>query len=193
MPCPTEPPGFARSTASSTVAWGQRVGNPIPTSTVVFTGSAFSNVAPDTLFQLGTLTYTNGTSDLDSLIFGATLTLSAILDGAAPAVDPFSVVVGLVTTNNTGTDAQNADFVDFRNGLGTTQPVTFNVLEGATATAILSGRIVGDPMLVATQIAIAPGSAGAGFIGPLAVPEPSSWLLCVPGLLLLARLRARKA
>ena len=191
-PCPRVPPNFTSGGASSTVAWGQG-GAALQTSTIVFTGDSFANVAPGALFQLGTLTYANGTSDLDSLIFGATLTLTAVRNDGGPAVDPFVVLVGLTTTNNTGTAAQNADFVDFGNGLGTTQPVTFNVYEGATATAILSGRIVGDPMLFATQIGIAPGSSDAGFIGPLAVPEPSSGLLCLTSLVLLARLRARRA
>ena len=128
------------------------------------------------------------------MIFGATLTLTALLTSSSAVVDPYVVQLGLVTTGNTGTAAQNADFIDFRNSLGTTQPVTFNVLEGATATAILSGKIVGDPMLFATQITIAPGSQDAGFIGsgvPLAIPEPSTWWLCLAGLALLKPLRIR--
>ena len=193
-PCPLAPVTTLPGGGGAVVAWGDGR-SAERTSVVRFTGASFTNVAPDTLFELGTLAYTNGTSDLDSLIFGATLTLTALLT-SMEAVDPYVVQLALVTTNNTGTTAQNADFIDFRNSLGTTQPVTFNVFEGATATAILSGKIIGDPMLFATQITIAPGSQGSGFIGsgvPLAVavPEPSTWWLCLAGLALLKPLRIR--
>ena len=196
-PCPRAPATFPGGGGGATVAWGDGA-TADRTSVVRFTGATFVNVAPDTLFDLGTLTYTNGTSDLNSLIFGASLTLTALLtDPLGTTVDSFLLQLGITTTNNTGTTAQNADFIDFRNSLGTTAPVTFNVFEGATATAILSGRIIGDPMLFATQITIAPGSAGSGFIGsgipPLAIPEPSTWWLGLAGLALLRPFRVRGA
>ena len=194
-PCPRAPATFPGGGGGATVAWGDGA-TAARTSVVSFSGATFTNVAPDTVFDLGTLTYTNGTSDLDSLIFGASLTLTALLTSpSGTTVDSFLVQLGLTTTNNTGTTAQNADFIDFRNSLGTIAPVTFNVFEGATATAILSGKIVGDPMLFATQIAIAQGSQGSGFIGAgvpqLVIPEPSTWWLCIAGLALLKPFRIR--
>ena len=194
-PCPRVP-ATSPGGGGAMVTWGDGR-SPARTSVVSFTGASFANVVPDTLFELGTLTYTNGTSDLNSLIFGATLTLTVLLtDPSGVSVDPYAIQLGLTTTNNTGTTAQNADFIDFRNSLGTTQPVTFNVFEGATATAILSGMIVGDPMLFATQITIAQGSQGSGFIGTgvpqsLVIPEPSTWWLCIAGLALLKPFRIR--
>ena len=194
-PCPRIP-AILPGGGGATVAWGDGA-TAARTSVVSFAGATFTNVAPDTVFDLGTLTYFNGTSDLNSLIFGASLTLTALLTNpSGTTVDSFLVQLGLTTTNNTGTTAQNADFIDFRNSLGTTAPVTFNVFEGAMATAILSGKIVGDPMLFATQITIAPGSQGSGFIGTgvpqlAAIPEPSTWWLCIAGLALLKPVRTR--
>ena len=143
-PCPRAPATFSGGGGGATVAWGDGA-IAARTSVVSFTGATFTNVAPDTVFDLGTLTYFNGTSDLNSLIFGASLTLTALLTDPDPSgplattVSSFLVRLGLTTTNNTGTTAQNADFIDFRNSLGTSAPVTFNVFEGAMATAILSG------------------------------------------------------
>jgi hypothetical protein len=72
----------------ATLIWGASDDATPPTSTVTFQGSSFSNVKTELrdaqgkitqasdIFQLGTLPYTNGTSGLNTLIFGSTLTLS---------------------------------------------------------------------------------------------------------------------
>ena len=150
-------------------------------SELTFVGATVPNVSPGEVFQLGTLTYYNGTSAISSLIFGATFTLSAVLSGGGTAsITPFTSGLGLVTTTNDGpTPASNADFVTFP-----TLGVSFNVLEGDSAQAILFGEIVGDPSLKLTEILIAPGSEGSGFIAK--TPEPSSWIFLAAGLGLLA-------
>ena len=173
--------GTAISSGSGTndITWG---GNFTPPpgvnnfSELSFTGATFTDVAPGQVFELGTLNYSNGSSALNSLIFGATFTMTATLSGGGTVtITPFTSDLGLVTTTNDGpTPASNADFVTFPS-LGE----SFNVLEGSSAQAILFGEIVGDPSLHLTGIAIAPGSEGTGFI---AAPEPSSWLLLVAGL-----------
>jgi hypothetical protein len=69
-----------------------------------------------------------------------------------------------------------------------------NVFEGATATFILEGEIVGDPMLNLVHVIIAPGSEDAGFVGTgLPIPEPSTSALLSMGMagLALALIRRR--
>jgi hypothetical protein len=137
-------------------------------SSVTFTGNPVP-ADPTTPFVLGTITYSNGTSNLNSLAFGATLTF---FETGSP--DPIgSDFVGFVTTNNTSTDAnQNADYITF-SGLANT---SFNVLEGGTAVGDLDGFI--DDVVI-TGITL---DSGDGFVGnsptvPVGVPEPASMTL----------------
>jgi hypothetical protein len=156
-------------------AWGTGTAL-ISRSVVVFTPNQFVDIGSDQKFELGRLTYTNGASTQGTMAFGAKLTLEARSGGVLLA-DPLVISVAIGTTINSGTPAQNADFLDFGTGtFGTVVPVSFNVLEGQTATAILYGSIVGDPQLTASNIVLDPASTGAGFIGSgvPAVPEPSS-------------------
>lgn len=168
----TNPPGVPDTVGCAALAAG--FGVPCQ-STITFTGNT---LPADTLvpFSLGTLTYSNGTSNLDSLIFGATLTF---FDSANPGVSLGSDFVQFVTTNNTGSDTQNADYVAFSGLAGQ----SFNVIEGATAQASLNG-IIDDVVLTSLTLLSAPTT---GFIGsspsiPLTAPEPASIALLCLGL-----------
>jgi hypothetical protein len=129
-------------------------------------------------FDLGFLRYTNGTSDLSSLIFGGTLTFYATNDGTN-LIPIGSTFINIVTTSNlsvAGSEAHDADFISL-SGIANK---TFNVYEGATAGAEIYGYITGDPQLTLTDIVLAPGQSANGFIGngqPASLPEPSPLFL----------------
>jgi hypothetical protein len=166
----TSPPGQPSPSGCAGIA-------PTPcASTITFTGGTIP-VDPTIPFQIGTITYTNGTSNLDSLIFGATLTFFRT-SSPNPIGSDF---VNFATTSNTGTPAQNADYMTF-SGLANT---SFNVFEGATAIGGLIGFI---DDLVLTGITVDPSQSGNGFVGnsptlPVGVPGPIAGA-GLPGLIL---------
>ena len=70
--CALSLPGYP----ATTLAWGNGASAPPATSTLSFTGSPFTQQHRIPSSTLGTFTYLNGVSDTNSLIFGATLTLT---------------------------------------------------------------------------------------------------------------------
>jgi hypothetical protein len=186
------------------VTWGS---NPTPTpgsppmSDVSFVGSSFSNIAPSQPFELGRLFFTNGSTLSGTEIFGFTFTMSATLTGGGGVpITPFtSALSAMMTANVTTGPCQgipvtlckaDSDFIEFPS-LGIPPPVSFNVLEGASAQAILYGAIVGDPVLELLGIQVAPGSEESAFIGnglnDFVAPEPTSLILVATGMLGLMR------
>jgi hypothetical protein len=160
-------------------------------SALSFTGTAFSNVAANTDFLLGTLTYSNGTSRSTTVIFGLTAEISIALSGGG-VVDPkvaAGELWGTLNANDPANPNRDADFVYFPFLL-----VSFNVLEGSTSTANVYGRIVGDPYLEVTRLEATDANGYVGN-GPadFVVPEPSAWTLLGAGLVSLFVLRRRMA
>ena len=161
-----------------------------PFSTARFVGANFTNVAPGTQFLLGYIYFTNGTSEMNSLIFGTTLTIGVT---GNLSITPSTSNASIVTTSNTGISPQRDADAIFFPSLGR----SFNVFEGNTAVADVFGQIVGDPTLVLTRLALDPtlnGPNAPGSIGNGAsdfVPEPSSWLLLASGLAPMILLRRR--
>jgi len=160
---------------TSHVTWGNSTTGAVPPfSQLIFLGDSFSNVAAGDTFHLGTIIFTNGTSDLDTLIFGAQLHMST-----AGVTDDHISNLNIVTTANTGLSlARDADFIGFSDFLS-----TFNVYESRTASIELFGRIVGDPQLTLDSIQISAVTAGDGFIGNGVgdVPEPATWAMLLIG------------
>ena len=162
--------------------------NPVLQGTVVdpLTGNNFRGVLPGQTFDLGTVTYFNGTNINTTFIFGATFTLT-VNSTMGGSVDPSVSTLAFRSTINhpipPSTDAKNADFIRFG-----AFPLTFNVFEGHTASAELFGEIVGDPHLVLTGIELSPGQSNNGFIGhgvPGLVPD-SGGALALMGVALAA-------
>ncbi|HLG89387.1 MAG TPA: choice-of-anchor K domain-containing protein [Alphaproteobacteria bacterium] len=171
------PNGVGGPFGADTLVWGT---NPT-SSTVNINGHFFSDVPLNTVFDAATITYFNGTSNTTTLIFGATLHLRflAPFDEVAPDVaDPFDIPIDIVTTANTGTAAQNADWIG---PFGTPAPLTFNVLEGENSQAELYGMFVEDPQF---QPELLVSLDANGFIGnglPVGVPEPGGWPILLIG------------
>lgn len=166
------PNGVGVSLGSTTLAWGV---NP-DSSTLNFDGHFFDE-PPDTVFDMGKVTFFNGTSDLSTIIFGATLNLTYVpcsFCGPTALVNSLPISVPIVTTANTGTALQNADWVG---PFGTSKPLTFNVLEGFNADAELWGKIIGDPDFVPTLLVTTDPNAFIGNGQPVGLPEPASLIL----------------
>lgn len=165
---------------TNTFTWGTGDFPGINRSTISFAGNSFDNQPSDVNIEFGRFSFTNGTSGTLTLVFGVDLTLSVPSD---PTVTPLTTRLAIATTSNTGTNAQNADFIAFLD----TFPDTFNVFEGATASSILIGQFVGDPLISLLQLRLAPGDSDKGFIGnglPAGdVPAPPTVLLLSIGAL----------
>ena len=156
-------------------------------SALSFTGAGFTNVAPETAFLLGTFTFTNGTSRAWSSIFGVTTEISITLADSSETVDPKLITTQFwATSNRSPAEANkswNADFVYF-----VAEDISFNVFEGATATAELWGKIVGDPYVDLTKLeVITPtGEDPSGYVGSgpsdYGIPEPATLALLGLGL-----------
>ncbi len=183
---------FYSATPSNDLRWGTNTFAPPPSiySGVIFQGSSLSNVPTGLEVLLGTITFLNGTSQLDSLLFGATLRISVPAD---PTVTPFDALMTISTTVNGGTCIPcDADFIRLTN---VDILSTMNVNEGATATFNVYGKFVGDPLISLTRYTVASGSTG-GFVGngqPADIPEPASAALVAGGLIaIVATARTRR-
>lgn len=141
---------------------------------------------------IGQIIYTNGTSELTSLIFGMTLTISFDDPTVTPIVLPFSIV----TTANTGIDPDyDADLIVFQ-GLGPGgSDISLHVYEGQTIWVDVFGSIVGDPVGTFGSFNL----SGGGFVGngplssPVLVPEPSTGVLAGVVLAAAAASRLRRS
>jgi len=175
------------SITGSMLQWGSG-SSLLPTaSSLTFVGATFNGALPlnTPLTNLGTLMYVNGESTTDTLIFGATLTLSI----PTTSVTSLVALLGINTTLNSHLcDTCDADYISFLPPLTLNQ--TLNVFEGQSATFSLLGTIVGDPTIELTNLVLVPGQTG-GFVGDgAATPEPGS-LSLLGGALALAILLNR--
>ncbi|MGE3999074.1 MAG: choice-of-anchor K domain-containing protein [Planctomycetaceae bacterium] len=127
------------STAS--INWGTNAGQGPGMSIFHFFANQSISVLNDQPFELGKITFFNGTSQLNSLIYGFDLVLDFIPAAGFPEVDTMRLGVSIGTTFNTGvTQSGDADYVNLA-GL----PNALWVWESFGGTGSVSGSIVGDP------------------------------------------------
>lgn len=175
--------GASSPSASTTIQSGASSATPPPPtySSVTFTGNPQIPATKGTVpFQLGSISYTNGTSNLGTGLFGATLVLYAH-DALLGNVPIGSLNFSFTGTVNDGSQAQNADYLNIQ---GVSQ--SFNVYEGATATGGISGEIVGDPMVTDLFFTLDLNQDADGFLGTNspapAAPLPTTLPLLASGL-----------
>lgn len=149
-------------------------------------------------FEAGVITFLNGTSDLTSLIFGASLSLYANVVSPQTFLGTDTVII--TTTSNLGAAlAQDADYISIcgngSNICGSSIEAYENSQGGTGVTAVLMGQIVGDPQLQFSDVALAPVQTNlldpgsppglTGLVGDQAaagvIPEPSTWPMMILG------------
>jgi hypothetical protein len=140
-------------------------------------------------FEAGVITYLNGTSNLNSLIFGASLSLYD--NSVSPENYLGTDTVIITTTSNIGAAlAQDADYINIcgngSNICGSSIEAYEDSQGGTGVTAVLQGQIVGDPQLQFTDVTVSPDQlATGGLVGAEAaagvIPEPSTWAMIMLG------------
>jgi hypothetical protein len=195
----------AGCSGSNTLCWGSDPGSGLPLSQqyseLTFTGA---NVTGPNQ-TIGTINFLNGTSALNSLIFGATLTFFDATTGMTN-LGSDTVIISTTSNQNSGTSltpAQLATDADYINICGNNSNICGSSLEayedsegGIGVLATLTGSIVGDPHIDLTGITANGQSANGGVVGnepPLGTPEPSTLFMMSAGLLLAAGLLIRRA
>ena len=140
-------------------------------------------------FEAGVITFLNGTSDLTSLIFGASLSLYDNVVSPETYLGTDTVII--TTTSNIGAAlAQDADYINIcgngSNICGSSIEAYEDSQGGTGVTAVLMGQIVGDPRLQFTDVTVSPDQlASGGLVGTEAaagvIPEPSTWAMIMLG------------
>jgi hypothetical protein len=195
--------------SSSGLCWGTNTpSGPDTYSELSFAGATVSSI-PSGQFQIGTITFLNGTSALNTLIFGATLSFYENSVSPSNLLGSDNVVISTTSNQYSGTGLTQAELAtdaDYINICGNNSNICASSIEayedseGGTGVVVdLYGTIVGDPSLTLTNVALDPSTntTTGGVIGNEAalgeVPEPSTLALMSAGLVLgivLARRRA---
>lgn len=179
--------------------WGDGSVANVGSNNLTFTGTNFSSPF-NTPFKLGTLTYFNGTTALNSNLKQIDLTsrLTFSQPAGLPSVTS-NFVLGLNSTVNTSDPVASADFVNFNS---TTSSSRF-VINGNTYTVKITGfqHVIGDGFLQssATEFHVLEGRTAsadlyASVVRAAPVPEPETYAMMIAGLGMLGFFaRRRKA
>ncbi|MET3132107.1 hypothetical protein AAKU55_002377 [Oxalobacteraceae bacterium GrIS 1.11] len=187
-------------TGTNSFTWGNAAHFGTGPNNLTFTGSRFSS-AFDQPFNLGTLSYFNGTTAVGSnateVHFDSRLSFSQP-SGLMTVNSDF--VLGLNSTLNNGGPAHNGDYVSFAHPESTN---TFTI-QGVSYKVMITGfrNVVGDGFLEsnANQFHVLEGHCAQadlyGTVVMAAVPEPETYGMMLAGLAalgLVARRRKNKA
>lgn len=149
---------------------------------------------PSSPFQLGTFTFTNGTSNLDQLVFGFTISFYNTTVGPSSFLGSDQIII--TTTQDLTGGAPGDD--DYLNICGDFSSICSDSIEaaetsegGTGVTVILTGTITGDPTLNINSVSLAADQTGTanGYIGSdpaigdiFVTPEPATWTLLLSAL-----------
>jgi hypothetical protein len=196
----------------STLTWGTNTPTgPDTFSSLIIQGETFpsSPSTPTTTFNAAKVTFINGTSATDTIIFGATLDFYVNSVSPSNFLGSDNIVINTTINQFSGTslnlDQLGAD-ADYLNICGNQSLIcggldplkslhAYEAEEGGVGvTAFLQAIFVGDPQLLMVDMVLAPGQdpLTTGFIGnaaPLAVPEPTSIIVLMSALASLLGLR----
>jgi hypothetical protein len=197
----TATPGGSVCAPASTLCWGSGADLGIPASEqyseLSFTGSTTFNPDTGATQTVGTIGYLNGSSDLTSLIFGATL---SIYDGG-DFLGSYNVIINTTSNQYVGTGltqqelAIDADYINicgYNSNICGMSIEAYEAGEGGTGLTVdLTGNLVGDPTLNLDTVAVDPSESSCttcGVVGNEAAlgvtPEPPSFVLMSTAVLL---------
>jgi hypothetical protein len=168
-------------TGTSNFTFGDPAGT--PANHLIFTGSSFASTL-ETPFKVGSLSYYNGSTynNPTSVDFALSLNFTA----PALPVTSSTFTFNLVSTPNTGTADEQADFLYFPSSFSSTS----FVIGGTTYSVKLVGfgNVVGDGFLASSSTelhvrenATASADLFAEVSAQSAVPEPASWAMMLAG------------
>lgn len=171
---PVGPAGMITTgVGTNAFSWGSGA----PPSSMTFIGSAFSSTL-DTFFDIGALTYYNGSITAGTQADSVDLLLGIAFTAPTGVSQSFSYLLNLINTPNTGTPQDAADIIQFASLLptqtftigttaytvelqvGETGPSgfstqnTFSVIEGQSATATLRARVTAAEVPVPAPLAL---------------------------------------
>ncbi len=142
-----------------------------------------------TAFQIGTITYLNGTSQLNSQIFAATLSFYDNSVSQANYLGTDMLYINTTENYNVSIE-QDADWINICGNYSSicdSRVEAYEDSEGGTGVTVnLFGEFVGDPRLDLTSVQLAPGQSTTtnGFIGEgpqMSVAEPAAWTMMLLG------------
>lgn len=190
---PTGPSGMVvTGVGTDFFTWGSGGAFGSPSSSLGYTGNSFSGETDD-VFSFGTLTYFNGTIAGGTQATSVDMDVTLALANPSDIVEDFLYTMALINTPNIGGPNASADIVN----LSGVQPGSFFTVGGIDYTLefLGFGAISGSGFTTVDQFYVLEGaSASAEMLGRItvAVPEPATALLFASGLLGLIGLARRK-
>ncbi|MEH3104595.1 MAG: choice-of-anchor K domain-containing protein [Sphingomonas phyllosphaerae] len=177
-------PGTAVTTGigTSSITWGEAIDN-VGVNKLKFDATTFSS-GYNSPFKVGRLTYFNGTVKNGTEINAVDLALD--LTFANPNIGKFSSLFsfGIVSTSNTGTADDNADYLTLPSNFSTGTFVANGTTYGVKLTGF--GNIDGDGFVSKsdTEFRVREGKTASADLFAIvtpAVPEPATWAMMLAG------------